>query len=160
MVCEHLKQGEFKLRGAVGVKDTLDFKGWGQKHMQHIVLPIFILITCCNDNVLDILGYIKCIVTFHFPCFLFTHLTWLLENLTFKMWLVLYCSWAKRQSKAMGRQYRKVGLCLRGALLTLWGMGDGGQWSHNLCKPAPFGGCLCFSNLMLGQGWVATHSTL
>lgn len=85
------------MRGAVGVKYTLDFKSWGQKHMQHTVLTIFILITCCNDNALDILGYIKCIVTFNFSCFFFTYLTWLLENLTFKMWLVLYCSWAKRQ---------------------------------------------------------------
>ena len=56
MDIEHLKCGSFTLRCTVSVKYTPDFEDLVKKRILNISLINFMLITCLNDNILEILG--------------------------------------------------------------------------------------------------------
>ena len=61
------------------------------KKTKHVsISKVFILITCWVDNILALLGFIKCI-NINVTCFFLYFLLWLLETLKSRLWLG--CLW-------------------------------------------------------------------
>lgn len=77
-------------------KFTLGFEDLIFKKRQRIFntsLINFILVTCLNDNILNVLSSIQYATAFDFTCFSVLFLMWLLEIFWLYLWLTLDFNW-------------------------------------------------------------------